>query len=115
MNNLDSSQHSFSVDDLRITLSAQNIAVLIGLRNLRIPVERLVCLEEITDQNRGTIIMLEKWLSKNNYPRLLFSANGRSEKPSSLCAHLLRSWNWSEKECELVLKFEGLSASSNPQ
>lgn len=97
-----------SVDRLQINLNARTIATLVGLKNIKVPVKTLICLDEITERNRNDIVALERWLQKHNFPRLLISTNQGTEKSSSLCEHLLQSWSWSQKECEFVLRLEGL-------
>jgi hypothetical protein len=99
-----------SVDQVKFRLTPRHLAVLVGLRNLKIHVESLICLDSLNQANRQDMLAVEKWLKKNNFPPLFFSANPTpvEDKSSSLCDHLLKTWYWGEKECEFVLRLEGL-------
>jgi hypothetical protein len=100
-----------SVNRLPISLSNRHVAALIGIRNLRVRVESVVCFESVTDKNRAQVFALEKWLKKNHFPPLLFLSSvktSQEEDPASLCDHLLKTWTWTDKDCDFVLRLEGL-------
>lgn len=100
-----------SVHRLPIQLTNRHLAALIGLRNLRVRIASIVCFDDITEKNRVQTLALEKWLRKNHFPPLQFlsSSNASSEEnQTTLCDHLLKTWAWTDKDCDFVVRLEGI-------
>jgi hypothetical protein len=92
----------------RYSGNLQDTAALVGFKNMRAQLGKIVYCGERSFQARRYLAIVNEWLAKTNLPKIEISGEGPKAQEHVLVQNTLRQWGWGREECAAAIRLAGL-------